>query len=131
LHDASTKQHRFGDYLSLVFIGLILQRLLCDDKKFYVCLLYFDWFESLKKLRDVRKNFPVWCLMGLVLAHTDELLQLNSFLEGNVLCVAEASKAACLSRPCLNGGTCRLAVSSSDVYTCACPPTFEGKNCQS
>ena len=32
----------------------------------------------------------------------------------------------CLSKPCLNGGTC---TDGNRDYTCACPPGYSDKNC--
>lgn len=34
----------------------------------------------------------------------------------------------CLQYPCENGGTCKEAGNNS--YTCQCPESFEGKNCE-
>lgn len=35
----------------------------------------------------------------------------------------------CLSRPCVNGGTC--VQPGVNVYTCACPAGYYGYNCES
>ena len=36
---------------------------------------------------------------------------------------------ACSNNPCLNGATCQVTGSGS-TYTCACPPSYSGLNCQ-
>ena len=36
---------------------------------------------------------------------------------------------ACLSGPCLNGGTCQ-AQNNGNSYTCSCAPGYSGTTCQ-
>ena len=40
----------------------------------------------------------------------------------------ECSPAACLSSPCLNGGSCHLIVATGTTV-CACPPDYAGRLC--
>ncbi|XP_061832767.1 slit homolog 3 protein isoform X2 [Nerophis lumbriciformis] len=37
---------------------------------------------------------------------------------------------ACVSFPCLNGGTCHLRPGLEDHFSCVCPPGFEGQRCE-
>ncbi|GAA6099215.1 slit homolog 3 protein [Tachysurus ichikawai] len=37
---------------------------------------------------------------------------------------------ACLSQPCINGGTCHLSPGQDGHYSCVCLPGFEGEKCE-
>uniref|UniRef100_A0A8C6KMY4 Slit homolog 3 (Drosophila) n=1 Tax=Nothobranchius furzeri TaxID=105023 RepID=A0A8C6KMY4_NOTFU len=37
---------------------------------------------------------------------------------------------ACVSAPCYNGGTCHIQPGQEDLFSCVCPPGFEGKRCE-
>ncbi|XP_023650749.2 slit homolog 3 protein [Paramormyrops kingsleyae] len=42
----------------------------------------------------------------------------------------EVAINACISFPCLSGGTCHVMPGQEDQFSCVCPPGFEGQRCE-
>lgn len=52
-------------------------------------------------------------------------------LNGKCACPENANCVnPCTSSTCINGGTCHPLKSNSDLYTCQCPPGYNGTNCE-